>query len=507
MQAPKSNLKKLAKGAGISFIGQVLSTCLKYISQVSLAWFLGSANFGIYTIGLAIYQISELFARLGLELGVIRYASIYLEKNEKSLLKGVFIKGIILPLINGLIIGIVLFLLAPFLANYIFNEPALIPVIQIFALTIPFGASTTVTAFATTSFQSTTYRTIAWDLMIPLLNFLLIFIFWGSLGLDIQTAVTAWLLANLSSFVTSIYFLSKLFPELYSRRIKPIFQPKKLLTFSLPLSFGSFSWLILIWSDILILSLFRSTSEVGIYRAASQTAFLMILFTRSIVTIFSPMVAKLNTQGEHKQLEQLFNTASRWNFSLTLPIFLTTAILSPEILMLFGSDFKSGWFVLIVLSIGQLTRAGPGSLAVHVLTMTGYQHLKFYADVALATMNLLLNLILIPRFGPLGAAIATCVSMAGFNLLLTTLVNRYLNISIRVLNYLRPLLAAAVASTLAFLVKPYFEQSNFILTIFAIGLLSFVTYFAALFFTGLDRGDRIALKKTAQNLKDSIKKI
>lgn len=492
--------EKLAKGAGISFAGQIVSTGIKYITQVSLAWLLGTYAFGIYTIGLAIYQLGELFSRMGLELGALRYTSIYYGEKDEQRLKGILLQAFILPLLGGSVLGITFFLASDTLAIKVFDSPELGYILRIFGLTLPIGASGTALAFATTGFQTTKYRVIAWDILIPLVNLLGI-ISLGILKPGLKGASIALFVACLLSLLTSIYFIIRLFPNLLDKHIKPIFNSKQLLKFSLPLSFGTLLWQVLIWTDILMLGYFYSASEVGIYRAASQTAFLMVLFNRSLTTIFAPMIANLHSQGEKQQLKSLFQTATRWNLSLTLPIFIIVVVASRQILQVFGMDFVAGWPMLIILAAGQLTRAGAGGLAIQMLTMTGHQYLKLQGDILLAGANLILNFLLIPKYGSLGAAIATGISIAGVNFLQVAQVSYFLKIQAYNSSYLKPILAGTATVLASWLLQKWLPPMHFLLITLIISGAIIVIYSTLLFAMGLDKTDKTILQKAQSNLK------
>lgn len=411
-----ATFNKLIKGAGLSFLGQIISTGLKYLTQVILAWLMGADLFGLYTLGFIIYQLGELFPRMGLETGAIRYVSIHQEKKDQKRLKGLLLQALGFPFISGLFFGASLFLVAQPVAQIIFKQPDLAPALQAFALALPFGASMTAGVFATTGFQTATYKVLIWEILLPLLNLLLaVALFYWGWGLG--GAAVAWTLALIVSLMATLMALQRLCPDLFKQRTRPIFESKQLLAVSIPLSLGSFLWLIMLWTDILMLGYFRPPAEVGIYRAASQTALLMTLFTRSLVTIFTPMIANFYSSGNLNELDKLFRTASRWSFSLTLPLFLIVAVLGEDMLQVFGQEFGIGWLPLVILAAGQLARAGPGGFAMHILSMSGHQYLKLMGDIVLAVTNIGLNLFMIPRWGLVGAAIATGISILGVNLL------------------------------------------------------------------------------------------
>ncbi len=499
MASLNNSFHKLAKGAGVSFAGQIVSTAFKFLTQITLAWLLGAKFFGIYTLGLVIYQIGDMFARMGLEIGAVRYVSIHYGSDDKQRLKGVLLQTIGLPFINGILLGIAVFLSSDVIAHKIFNTPELVPIIKIFAIAIPFGASMTTGVFATTGFHTTKYRVYIWDILIPFINLLLAVLF-CTIGWELWGAGLAWLLALILGSANTLYCIYKIFPEIVHGKIKPIFESKQLLKFSLPLSFGTFLWFFLIWTDIVLLGYFRTADEVGIYRAASQTAFLMILFTRSFVTIFTPMIATLYSQGKHEEVEKLFRKTSRWNFAFTVPLFLILVIASKELLSLFGSEFANGALPLAILAAGQLMNSGAGGFSMHLLTMSGHQYLKLYGDLALAVINVILNITLIPHWGLVGAAVATAISIAGVKLFQVIQVQRILNIRSSDWSFLKTIGAAIISALGGFTIHAYFQSLHFLLLLIITAATIVIIYFAILILMGLEKEERVVLEKTLKQI-------
>jgi O-antigen/teichoic acid export membrane protein len=79
---------------------------------------------------------------------------------------------------------------------------------------------------------------------------------------------------------------------------------------------------------------------------------------------------------------------------------------------------------LVILAIGQLANAFAGPV-LNILNMTGYEKSARNTMLVMATANIALNAMLIPPYGPLGAAIATSITMVGWNLWAGILVYRY----------------------------------------------------------------------------------
>ena len=485
--------KKIVQGAEITFLGKVGSTGIKYVTQVVLAQLLGAQLFGLYALGLTINQFGELFARLGLDNGASRYVSIYYSKGDSHRLKGILLLAVGLPFCMGLMLGTAFFFAADDIARVIFSKPHLAPILRIFAIAFPFGATATVGAFTSTGFQVTTYFVYIRELILPLTN-LLVAVFLCLLGLQLWGATIAWLIAVIAGWLATLHFIRRLFPDIGKRSVKPIFELKQLLAFSLPLSLGSFLWLVLLWSDILMLGFFRSAAQVGIYRAASQTALLMTLFYQSIRSIFTPMIAELHDKKEMGRLGELFQTTTRWSFALSLPLFLVAAIASKDILSVFGIEFVAGWLPLVVLAAGQLVRAATGA-TIDMLTMSGHQYLRLFGDIGAVIANVTLNMLLIPRWGLVGAAVATGISIAGIHVLRVVQVKLVLDVHPLHWTYLKIIVAGGIAGLSGYAVQAWFLNLPALLSIAVTTATIVLVYALALWQMGVEEADWAILER------------
>jgi O-antigen/teichoic acid export membrane protein len=494
-----ASAEKVAKGASVAFIGKVVSTAIKYLTDLAFAWLLGAEVFGLYTLGIVVYRFGELFTRMGLESGAIRFISIYFAANEKQKLKGILIQILGLPLLSGLILGLILFTLSDSIAQHIFSKPELALVLRIFAFALPWGASITVGAFATTGTQTTIYRTYIWEILLPLANLLLALILCG-LGFGLQGAVFAWLGASVISFGVMLWVLVKVFPELLDPKIQATFDGLELLKFSIPLAFGSFAWLVLLWTDILMLGYFRPAFEVGIYRAASQTSLVMNIVASSLIASFSPLIANFYSRGERQEVEKIFLLSSRWSIALTLPFLLIILVVGDDLLRIFGQEFSIGWIPLLILCIAQLARAGAGGIAINMLSMTGHQYLKLYTDLGLSILNILLNLLLIPMWGMLGAAIATGISILVVNVLRVTIMRRILGLNVKVYNssYLKILIAGIIAVLVGSSIHIFLDGIYFLVSLMLVSSLILFSYLGTLALLGLDHEEKFMIKKLAK---------
>jgi O-antigen/teichoic acid export membrane protein len=103
--------------------------------------------------------------------------------------------------------------------------------------------------------------------------------------------------------------------------------------------------------------------------------------------------------------------------------------LGQPLLWLFGKEFITGYPVMFILALGFLAHASVGPVE-FVLNMLGEQNRCAFVLFAAAGLNLVLNFILIPHFGLMGAAIATAGSSAMAALLMACIAKRYLKLDL-----------------------------------------------------------------------------
>jgi O-antigen/teichoic acid export membrane protein len=465
---------------------------IRYVLQIVLAWVLGAVGFGVYALGAGVYQVAELFARLGLGAGSVRFVSVHRSAGDLPRLKGILLQSRAIPMVAGCIVGFLLFLLAPWLSTAVFEEPSLATPLRVFAVGVPLGAIMNVVAFSTTGFQVTTYLVWVVHIIFPTVNLLFILVLVPT-GVTIVDAAAAWVFASAIAALAAIGFSRKLLPELRQKKPPPIFETKKVLKVSLPLVGGDLTSILMIWIDVLILGAFAATADVGIYRAASQTAFLLAFVGFAIESIFQPLIAHHHATGEEGAKKQLFQVATRWQLTLVLPFFLVETALAPDLLSVFGPEFAMGALPLIILASAQLVQASAGASGA-VLIMTGHEVLKLYGDLAVLASNIALNLILIPRFGVLGAASATGTSLCLMALVRLVLVVRAERIHPYTRDFLRPIVAGVLALITVMLVSGALASAHFLVRLAvgstALGLVFGVTLLAL----GLPEADRSVLR-------------
>lgn len=241
-------------------------------------------------------------------------------------------------------------------------------------------------------------------------------------------AILVYVVATIVALWLSILLLIKHRPK-QANSAKRLLNPQSSWYKSiLPLSLISGLQVINGYSDIIVMGIYCSNEEVGIYKTVVQLSLLVAFGLQAINQVLRPKFSSLYELGEFEELQKLVKTSARVILFLSLfPIILCIFFGSNLLGLIFGAEFSYGGPALAVLAIGQLVNSAMGSVAA-LLNMTGHESYTIKGIGLAAVLNLLLNIILIPKYGMLGAAIATGFSMVVWNLVLRFYVRKLLNI-------------------------------------------------------------------------------
>ena len=163
--------------------------------------------------------------------------------------------------------------------------------------------------------------------------------------------------------------------------------------------------------DILMLSWMRPLEDVGLYGAAYRLFNFAILIPASLSLALYPQMTRL-MQQDQEQLVRLGRIALRYLFALTLPIAVALTIIGKDaLILLFSNDFQSAATTVAVLAWA-LIPYGVVRYNAYLLFAADRQNVDLVINIIMALLNILMNLLLIPRYGHLGAAIATLCSIS-----------------------------------------------------------------------------------------------
>jgi O-antigen/teichoic acid export membrane protein len=250
-------------------------------------------------------------------------------------------------------------------------------------------------------------------------------------GRSFLTAPMAMVLYVFSAGVTfgvGAWLLWRVTP-LHVRNALPSYKSRTWLLSALPLAFIGGMQLIDQQASIFLQGFFLPDASIGIYRIASQVAVLASFGLMTINLVLSPRFATLYAQGEMVKLQHLVRASARVILIFNLVLTVGFVVWGKLFLRLaFGSPFEAGYNPLVILLIGQLINSVAGSVGL-LLNMSGNERETARGISIAALLNVVLNLIMIPRWGIIGSSIASSSSMIVWNVLLWFAVRKRLGIN------------------------------------------------------------------------------
>ena len=479
-------IKKAVRGGGIAFAGNVVDKGLRFPLEILLARVLGAGSYGSYSLGYGLAMIGSKLSMLGLTSGIVRFVALYKGTGDIKRVKGTLSSAFVISTLSSIAVGGLLFLFSGSLSK-MFNMPELVSVLRIFAFAFPFYVITLMVGNAARAFQAIKYEVAVTNICRPLANVAIVSIVF-LLGFRLFGAVYGFLISSAISASFGLYLLKRIFPDIVSE-LKPSYEFRKLLRFSLPLLFVGFSYVLLGQTDRIMLGYFKASKDLGIYSAAAIISQQAGLITYSFGCIFCPIISDLYNRNEFRQLEKLYKTVTRWIVTLNLVLLILLILFSKQIMGIFGSEFTSGWLVLVVLSSVHLVGySAGGALVGYVLQMSGKQDVELINAIVMLILNIALNFWLIPIYGILGAAIATGASYAVINIARIVEVYKLLRMHPYGTNYHKPFVAGFVVIFLSvFLSMLDISRQYWIISAATLS----VVYFVVLYFLGLEYEDKM----------------
>ncbi len=425
------HLSDVVKGGGINLIFYGLNIVIVYVIAIVISKFYGAEAYGRFSIIKSLILVLIIFGTLGLNTLAIRLSS---DKNHynKNIYSSDFLKkSYIIVSFSSFMIAAIFFFFKTEIATYIFNDAKLEDYLAVFPALLFFA---TLLNYNSNLFKGQG-KVLLFSIVssflgnfILLLLILTIYYFFSNNEVYLMVAFLAGIVI---AFSISIYHL---LPVQYASKYDSI-SIKKLLSIGLPMMMSA-SMIYLIFSvDVLMLGIFETSESVGIYRIITQLASLNTIFVIVLGTVIGPKVSFLYSQNKLGELKKIIRNVSKLIFYVTLPILIAILIFSKEILLFFGNNHLVGLNALIILSLCQFFFAMTGFVDL-ILNMTGHQKVYGTITLIMALINVLLNLILIPHFGILGAAIAT-----GFSIVVTNAITAiYIKKKLKVLPVFLPII-------------------------------------------------------------------
>ena len=394
---------------------RISATGLAMISSIFVARVYGAEIIGIVALVNSLVILATIFTNLGTNTSILRLIPEHIKKFSISSAFKVYRKTQYLVGGVSFITGGLLFLGAGWIADTVFSKPQLSGFFSLGACFVIVKSIMDLNQSAVRGLRLN--RIFAFMQLLPDLSKLVILLVATYLFVNQNIPVYALFASWLITAVAGIIIMQHAFKKrMATGGIVENLPVNNILSLSLPMLMTTSMSFIIGKSGVIILGMFRSEAEVGYYSVmvtiASLTAFVL-------KAVNSMSAAKFSELYHSNRIDEVFYVAkksAKLIFWTTTPILLCLVIFGkPIISLLYGQSFSVAYPALLFLAMGQFVNSVSGSTGMF-MNMTGHQIALRNIMASAAMINVILNLLLTPSYGMIGAAIAGMITMASWNI-------------------------------------------------------------------------------------------
>jgi len=402
MTSIEDNLSALLGSTALVLVGIVLTSVSRIVERVVVARFFSPSVYGEVAMGLAVLSIGSTISLVGLNHGIPRYLSRFDDERD---LRGTWFVGIVASVITGTVVSAALLANIDRIASLLFDGVDSTGLLRLFVIAVPVNVGVTVGIATLRGMENTQYKLVAKNVLQPGLR-LLIMVGLLASGVGLISIGYAYLAAAAVTLVVAHLFANRLFSLVGPVRT----HFRELATFSAPLIVTMLLSVLLTRTDTLMLGYFASSATAGIYNAAYPLANSLLLVVSAFGYLYLPLTSRLDAENKRGEVSEIYRLTTKWGYVVTFPAFLVFTVFPGDVVTLFfGGEYVDAAVPLAILSLGFFTSAAAGR---NRSTLSALGHTKHIlaVDVVTILLNVGLNVLLIPAYSYVGAAVASAAA-------------------------------------------------------------------------------------------------
>ena len=411
--------------AGTAFIIRVASAGVVFLSQILLARWMGSFEYGSYVYVWTWLLLFGDIVHLGLPLTAQKFIPEYNQRGAMDLLRGYIYGSRWLTFSIGTLIALGGAGLIRMLEGSLSQNVAM--PLYLACVALPFYAFSFMLDGIARSNNWISLAVMPHSLLRPILIL-------GMIGagfalghkFDATGAMLVTVIAVWATSLGQLVVLNRRLAETVAPGAK-IYDIKGWFAASLPMIAVWSIYTLLTTTDVLILQQFRPSDEVARYYAASKTLTLVTFVYFAVSASAGHRFTAYHVAGDRDGLANFVSQTIRWIFWPSLGAVLLILALGKPLLWLFGPTFTEAYPVMFVLAVGLLARAAVGP-AERLLTMVGHQRICAVAYAGALAVNLIGCFALAKPYGGMGVAAATSAAFVVESALLFLIARRRLGL-------------------------------------------------------------------------------
>ena len=422
---PPRDLRSLARRGALSVIGAGVSALASLALVLVVTRSLSKAEAGAFFSTTSAFTILFTVATLGTTTGLVYFIARSRAGDDTSTVPGHLRAGLLPVAAVSLAAAVALLLAAEPLASLLVGpgqEALAATALRLLAVFVPMAALHQAVSAATQGYHTMAPTVWVDKIGRPALQLALILaVVLGAATLPgLPAAVLAWSLPYAAALVVTAWWLQRLV-----RRDRPAQHvvnktvtrsTREFWTYTGPRGLAVGGQIVLQRLDIVLVAILLGAAPAAVYTAATRFAVLVQLGSQAVALATQSRLGQLAAQNDLDSVRVVYRTATAWVIGLTWPLNALSAVYATELLDLFGSGYDQGRWVVVLLAAGMLVATGCGMVSM-VLVMLG-RTVDNLVNVGVAVaVSVVLDLVLIPHLGLLGAGLAWALGMAVANLL------------------------------------------------------------------------------------------
>ena len=426
MQQKKSKgISDLVKGGSITLFIKIFGMAFGYLAMLFITNVYGASEWGLYSLCITVLSIAVLLPKFGFDNSIVRIIAelkLYGSKNE---IRSVLQKSVFISIIVASLVIVIMNLFSEFIVYKLLNKPELLPYISILSFAvIPLALITILSAY----FQALKKTVLFILYQTALINMFFLILLLCNYFFKIELAVfEVYVIAVILTLISAILFYFSVSKKKLTALEKghKTYNLKGIINLSTPMLLSSSFALFMGWSDIIMLSIYKTTADIGIYDSALRLATISGITLIAINAVVTPKFVEFYAKKDLLGLKNVVQESTRLIFFTATPILLVLVVFSKDILSWFGDEFAIGYMALIYLCISRFINAVSGSVG-YIMQMTDNQRTYQNVIIIAFVINVVLNIILIPKYSYTGAALASSIAMIFWNLTLVVIIKKRL---------------------------------------------------------------------------------
>ncbi len=470
------------KRIALIYIITFLSGIISYLVRILFARNLSLEEYGLFYAVLGTIFFFSFIRDLGLTETATFFLNKYSVKGDKKKLNQVFWMSVIPQLCFGIIIGLSFILLSDYLSIHFFKNSLAKPIIILVALLFSFH-----TLIPSISYLFYAIHNFVIGRLVDFLQMFSILVIsylcFTILPTHIKYMIPAvsYLLAYIIVITTFYFILFKKYPYFKINNFswnKKLFNEMRNYAFLVLLSTGG--TLLLTYSDTILLTLIRGVSAVGLYNIALPCLNIILIFLNPTINILFPIISRKYHSKDVVGIKKILSLIYNYILVFTLPLAILFFVFSPLIIkVLFGPKYLGATNTLRVFSLFFVFMA-LRNLNFSIIAGVGKPKERSIIMYYGAGFNIIMDLLLIPKFGATGAALATGLGFALMSYLTYRLIQKHYPVRVDWFLQLRVIIASLLFAVIIHWLKSVLNL-NWILESIIVLSLSGIVYLLLLF--------------------------